>query len=275
MGQREATTSRPGAQGAFSGEILLRARGWGGRGRLMGRRASPTRLRSQVWEERQVTERMGQAAAGTGLARRQGPPVPTVWASAWMASVRLVPPASWYSARASTVATSARACGRRGRGLNGPPLPTSKQLHCAPHPGECYLGSVRHEVQVLLGALPLGIADVDVLRSVINALVIAAGRGAVSLGHMRPAPCPGPPRRPLLREPLSSSSEERKRARGFHIGDGMGTGRWERRDQIQGPSERTREKRQMRSGMQESSFPGSFKRKRRSPSAWAVDTQDG
>lgn len=60
----------------------------------------------------ETSDRTGQAAVGTELARRQGPPLLTVWASAWMVSLKLVPPASWYSARPSTVATAARACGR-------------------------------------------------------------------------------------------------------------------------------------------------------------------
>ena len=56
---------------------------------------------------------------GRQTERNRGPLAPTVWGSACMVSLKLAPPASRYRARASTVATPARAC-RRRRGAEWP-----------------------------------------------------------------------------------------------------------------------------------------------------------
>lgn len=51
-----------------------------------------------------------------------------------------------------------------------------------PSPGQCYLGSVCHKVEVLFWALPLRIGHVNVLSSVINALVIPVREDSMSPG---------------------------------------------------------------------------------------------
>ena len=73
---------------------------------------------------------------GRQTERNRGPLAPTVWGSACMVSLKLAPPASRYRARASTVATPARACGRR-RGAEWPRSPDPQHehvslVHCGP-----------------------------------------------------------------------------------------------------------------------------------------------
>lgn len=51
-----------------------------------------------------------------------------------------------------------------------------------PSPAQCYLGSVCHKVEVLFWALPLRVGHINVLSSVINALVIPAREVSVSPG---------------------------------------------------------------------------------------------
>lgn len=51
-----------------------------------------------------------------------------------------------------------------------------------PSPGQCYLGSVCYKVEVLFWALRLRIGHVNVLSSVINALVIPVREVSVSPG---------------------------------------------------------------------------------------------
>lgn len=50
-----------------------------------------------------------------------------------------------------------------------------------PSPGQCYLGSVCHKVEVLFWALPLRIGHINVLSRVINALVIPAGEVSMTI----------------------------------------------------------------------------------------------
>lgn len=85
-------------------------------------------------------------------------------------------------------------------GLNGPlfltpnsNIPTIFTVFpvLPPSPGQCYLGSIRHEVQVLFRALPFRVAHINVLSSVINTLVIAARKASMSFGYTQP--CPFPP----------------------------------------------------------------------------------